>query len=83
MAEPVLGTIRLKAGHQGGNIVIEISDDGGGLSRERILAKAIERGIASPEQVALTDEQVYSFIFAAGFSTGRESHGSFRTRRRA
>ena len=66
--KPPTGTLRLRAYHQGGNIVVEVEDDGAGLSRERILQKAIERGLAGADDV-LTDEEVYKFIFAAGFST--------------
>lgn len=61
------GTLTLRASHQGGNIVIEVSDDGGGLSRERILAKAKEKGI--PVSDSMTDQDVWLLIFAPGFST--------------
>lgn len=61
------GTITLAASHQGGHIVIEVSDDGRGLNRERILAKAAERGVHVPENP--TDAQVWDLIFQAGFST--------------
>ncbi|GGD41676.1 chemotaxis protein CheA [Pseudoxanthomonas indica] len=61
------GTITLAASHQGGHIVIEVSDDGRGLNRERILAKAAERGLSVPENP--TDTQVWDLIFQAGFST--------------
>ena len=61
------GTISLAASHQDGHIVIEVGDDGRGLDRERILAKARERGLAVPEQP--TDAQVWDLIFQAGFST--------------
>lgn len=62
-----VGTITLKAYHQGGNIVIEVGDDGAGLRRDRILAKAAERGLSVSEQ--MTDQEVFSLIFEAGFST--------------
>jgi len=62
------GNLMLRAYHQGGNIVVEIEDDGAGLNREKILAKAIERGLARKGE-PLTDEQIFHFIFAAGFST--------------
>jgi two-component system chemotaxis sensor kinase CheA len=65
--KPVRGTITLRASHQGGNIVIEVSDDGRGLSRARILAKARERGIAVAEHPS--DAEVWGLIFEAGFST--------------
>jgi two-component system, chemotaxis family, sensor kinase CheA len=61
------GTITLAASHQGGHIVIEVSDDGRGLNRERILAKAAERGLAVPENPS--DTQVWDLIFQPGFST--------------
>ncbi len=65
------GTLHLRAYHQGGNIVVEVEDDGAGLSRERILKKAIERGLASADD-QLSDEDVFKFIFAAGFSTAEK-----------
>ncbi|RDI26133.1 two-component system chemotaxis sensor kinase CheA [Pseudacidovorax intermedius] len=65
--KPVAGAIALSARHEGGSIVIEVADDGRGLDRERILAKARERGMAVPEQP--TDAQVWALIFEAGFST--------------
>ena len=66
--KPETGVITLKASHQGGNIVIEISDDGKGLDREKILEKAVEKGLQEPGDT-LTDEQVYQLIFSPGFST--------------
>ena len=62
-----IGTITLAASHQGGNILIEVSDDGKGLNRERILAKAREKGIAVADNP--TDAEVWNLIFAPGFST--------------
>ncbi|MDD2913980.1 MAG: chemotaxis protein CheA [Gallionella sp.] len=61
------GTITLRAAHQGGNIVIQVSDDGAGLNRERILAKAKEKGI--PFNDNISDADVWLMIFAPGFST--------------
>jgi two-component system chemotaxis sensor kinase CheA len=61
------GTITLRAAHQGGNIVIEVADDGAGLNRERILAKAREKGIPFSDNISDTD--VWQMIFAPGFST--------------
>ncbi len=61
------GQLSLSAGHQGGNIIIEVSDDGGGLNRERILAKAKQQGL--PVSDDLPDEEVWQLIFAPGFST--------------
>lgn len=65
--KPAKGTITLRAEHQGGNIVIEVSDDGAGLNREKILAKAAEKGIPAPEN--MPDNEVWQLIFAPGFST--------------
>ncbi|WP_010466007.1 chemotaxis protein CheW [Acidovorax radicis] len=64
------GTITLSASHQGGSIVIEVRDDGRGLSREKILSKAQERGIEVSEQ--MSDAEVWQLIFAPGFSTADE-----------
>ena len=61
------GTITLRASHQGGNIVIEVGDDGAGLNREKILAKAHERGLAVGDH--MSDQEVWQLIFAPGFST--------------
>ena len=68
----VVGVISLEAYHKGGNIVVEVSDDGGGLQQERILAKARERGLVGATET-LTDEQVYDLIFMAGFSTADQA----------
>ncbi|MDD2720979.1 MAG: chemotaxis protein CheW [Gallionella sp.] len=65
--KPEKGTITLKASHQGGNIVIEVSDDGGGLNRKKILSKARERGL--PVRDDMSDQEVWMLIFEAGFST--------------
>lgn len=64
------GTLTLKAFHQGGNIVIQVADDGAGLSRERILAKAAERGMAVSD--AMSDQDVWQLIFEPGFSTAAQ-----------
>ena len=61
------GTITLRAFHQGGSIVIEVSDDGAGLNRGKILATARERGL--PIHDGMTDQEVWLLIFEAGFST--------------
>ncbi len=63
-----MGIIRLNAYHQGGFIVIEISDDGAGLPRDKLLEKAIEKGLVSPQD-NLSDEKIYDLIFHPGFST--------------
>ncbi len=64
--DPV-GRLTLSAQHQGGSIVIEVKDDGGGLVRERIIAKALQQGMAISENIS--DEEVWQLIFAPGFST--------------
>lgn len=65
--KPEMGEITLRASHQGGNIVIEVSDDGAGLNRAKLLAKAVERGIPISENP--TDKEVWQLILAPGFST--------------
>lgn len=64
------GTLTLKASHQGGNIVIEVADDGAGLKRERILGKAKERGLAVSDD--MSDQEVWQLIFEPGFSTAEQ-----------
>ena len=64
------GTITLSATHEGGSILIEVRDDGKGLSREKLLTKAREKGIDAPD--SLTDTEVWNLIFAPGFSTAEE-----------
>ncbi|MCC7646233.1 MULTISPECIES: chemotaxis protein CheA [unclassified Janthinobacterium] len=61
------GRLFLSASHQGGNIIIEVSDDGAGLNRERILAKAAQQGLDVSE--SMSDADVWQLIFAPGFST--------------
>jgi len=68
-----MGQITLNAYHQGGNVVIEITDDGKGLDRERIRAKAVEKELMSEKEAAgLSDSQVHDLIFHPGFSTANE-----------
>lgn len=62
------GTITLNAFHQGGNIVIEVADDGAGLNEQRILDKAKQKGLV-PESQVLTPEEIHQLIFLPGFST--------------
>ncbi|CAN7326474.1 chemotaxis protein CheA [Variovorax sp. LjRoot130] len=64
------GQLLLSAQHHGGNIVIEVSDDGAGLNREKILAKAQQQGLAVSD--AMPDEEVWQLIFAPGFSTAEQ-----------
>jgi len=71
--KPERGTIRLSACHEGGHIIIDISDDGRGLNFERIKAKAIAVGLASEAEIdKMTEAQVLKFIFAPGFSTAEK-----------
>ena len=65
--KPEHGTITLVALHQGGSIVIEVRDDGKGLNRAKLIAKAREKGIDAPD--TMTDSEVWGLIFAPGFST--------------
>ena len=69
--KPAKGTVTLNAYHDSGSIVIEVSDDGGGLKRDKILAKATERGLIEDGRT-LTDSEVFGFIFEAGFSTAEK-----------
>jgi two-component system chemotaxis sensor kinase CheA len=63
--------VHLSAYHAGGNVVIELADDGRGLDREKILAKAISRGLIESER-GLSDSDIYNLIFAPGFSTAEQ-----------
>lgn len=65
--KPAQGSVKLAASHQGGSVVVEISDDGRGLSRERILAKGREKGL--PVHEGMSDAEVWQLIFMPGFST--------------
>ena len=69
--KPQFGTIRLSASHQRGGIVIRIQDDGRGLDRERILARAVERGLVKAN-ANLTEPEIFSLIFLPGFSTAEK-----------
>jgi two-component system chemotaxis sensor kinase CheA len=66
--KPEVGTLTLTASHRGGDIVVEVLDDGRGIDRERILAKARDRGLVGPEAV-LTETEILELIFAPGLST--------------
>jgi len=70
--KPAVGVVHLDACHRGGNIAVEVSDDGAGLDKDRILAKARSRGIVGQSDV-LTDEQIYDLIFEPGFSTAEKT----------
>jgi two-component system chemotaxis sensor kinase CheA len=69
--KPAQGTVALNAYHDSGSIVIEVSDDGGGLKRDRILAKAVERGLVEPGRT-LSDKEIFGLIFEPGFSTAEQ-----------
>jgi len=69
--KPEMGTITLEAYHRGGNIVIEVRDDGKGLNKEVLKTKAIEKGLIEADAV-LSDKQIYELIFMAGFSTAEK-----------
>ena len=66
--KPAIGQLLLNAFHETGSIVIEVKDDGKGLNRDKILSKAIEKGIVSPDK-QYSDAEIYRMIFKAGFST--------------
>lgn len=68
--KPAHGTLGLNAYHDSGSIVIEVSDDGGGLPRDKILAKALEKGLIKPDQV-LTDSEIHALIFEPGLTTAK------------
>lgn len=71
--KPRAGRLVLRAFHEGGQVNIEISDDGAGLNRERIRQKAVERGIVAAEQASrLTDREIFNLIFLPGFSTAEK-----------
>ncbi len=74
VGKPGSGSVALSAYHSGGNIVIEVADDGKGLDAKVLIKKGIEKGIVQPEE-QLTDEQAYNLIFAPGFSTAETVTG--------
>lgn len=69
--KPRTGTVRLNAYHASGNVVVELVDDGRGLHRDKIVAKAIERGLIESDK-GMTDSDVFNLIFAPGFSTAEK-----------
>ena len=71
LGKPRVGTIVLSAKHSGGNVLIDITDDGKGLDRESLRLKAVEKGIISPD-AEMSDKEVFSLIFSPGFSTSAE-----------
>ncbi|MBT2785894.1 MULTISPECIES: chemotaxis protein CheA [unclassified Halomonas] len=70
IGKPRIGKLTLSARHQGGNILIEVRDDGAGMDRDRLLAKARENGMNVSD--TMSDEEVFQLIFAPGFSTAKE-----------
>lgn len=69
--KPKTGTVKLSAAHEGGSVVITLRDDGKGLNRDRIISKAIEKGLIDPA-AQLTDREIYNLIFLPGFSTAEK-----------
>lgn len=69
--KPPFGTLRLNAYHESGSIVIEVSDDGKGLDKNRITQKAIEKGIISADKI-LTEAEIFNLVFEPGFSTAEK-----------
>ena len=69
--KPPIALIELRAFHEGGSIHIELRDDGRGLNREAILAKAVEKGLVGPDQ-HLSESEIYNLIFLPGFSTAKQ-----------
>lgn len=68
--KPAEGTIKLKAYHSGNHVFIEIEDDGAGINKDRVLKKALDKGIVTQEQsLGMTDRQIFELIMASGFST--------------
>lgn len=69
--KPAEGNITLRAYYKGGSVIIEVEDDGKGLDRDKILAKAIEKGLAQPD-TEYSDQEIFLFIFSSGFSTAQQ-----------
>jgi len=71
--KPAGGVVRMRAYHQSGSVMIEVSDDGAGISTQRVLVKAMERGLVTPEQAAsMTQREALQLIFVSGFSTAKQ-----------
>ncbi|MCR9124908.1 MAG: chemotaxis protein CheA [Rhodobacteraceae bacterium] len=69
--KPAHGTVRLLAAHRSGQVIIEIEDDGAGIDSDRVLAKAIERGLVSAD-AELSEQEIFHLLFEAGFSTAEQ-----------
>lgn len=70
--KPAVGRVQLEAKSEGGDILLTVRDDGGGLDKEKILQRAIEHGLADKNAAGLSDQEVYAFITLPGFSTNTE-----------
>lgn len=71
--KPDAGKVHIRAYHEGGQVVVEINDDGKGLSRDRIAQKAVEKGIVPAQEVkTMEDSEIYNLIFSPGFSTAQQ-----------
>ncbi len=71
--KPAVGTLRLRAFHEGGKVNIEVSDDGGGIDSERVREKALMRGLITPERAAtMSERELQQLIFLPGFSTAEK-----------
>jgi two-component system chemotaxis sensor kinase CheA len=79
MGNPLLEIYILKAFHAGGNIHIQVEDDGAGLNREAIIKKALEKGLIRSEE-GLSEREVWNLIFEPGFFYGTSSNRGFWTR---
>lgn len=74
--KPAVATLRVRAARQGGHVLVEVADDGGGVDVERVRTVAKQRGVASAEALdSMSDEQIVDLIFAAGFSTASQVTG--------
>ncbi|MEN6516469.1 MAG: chemotaxis protein CheA [Fervidobacterium sp.] len=68
-----IGTVKISARHEGNNVVIEVEDDGRGMNREKIMRKAIEKGLITEERaIGMPDEKIFEYVFLPGFSTKDE-----------
>ncbi|PAQ15902.1 chemotaxis protein CheA [Bacillaceae bacterium SAOS 7] len=71
--KPAEGTVKLKAYHSGNHVFIEIEDDGAGINKDKVLRKALSKGVVTEEQaLTLSDKQIYELILASGFSTAEQ-----------
>ncbi len=81
--KPAEGRLFMRAYHEGGQVNIEISDDGAGINPERIKQKAMQRGVISRDQAArMSEREILNLIFLPGFSTAEQRHQRLGSRRR-